>query len=287
MSTVELQVDGRTVRVAQGATLLEAARAAGVEVPTLCYHETLRPIGACRICVVELEGSRVLVPACQRQVEPGMVVHTDTERVRTSRRMVVELLESSVKTDLAPDVVRYARAYGTRPQRWRSLADWAPSSETGPRVDNQLYVRDLDRCILCYRCVKACGEQVQNTFAISAAGRGYAARIDPGLELPLPESACVFCGNCVAVCPTEALVFRSQFEMRREGTWDEARQQVVRSVCPFCGVGCNLELHVQDNRIVRVSAPVDDPVTRGYLCVKGRFGWSYVQAGVAGQGPQR
>ncbi|BAS26457.1 2Fe-2S iron-sulfur cluster-binding protein [Limnochorda pilosa] len=289
---VEIRVDGREVRVPAGATLLDAIRAAGGDVPTLCYHETLEPIGACRICVVELEGSRTLVPACQRRAEPGTLVRTDTERVQTSRRMVAELLQSSADTSLAPDVERYGRAYGSRPERWRPLLDGAQEVEapTPARVDNDLYVRDLDRCILCYRCVEACGEQVQNTFAIGVAGRGYGARIDAGFELPLPESACVYCGNCVAVCPTEALVFRGEYEMRRAGTWDEARQHVTTTTCPYCGVGCPIELHVQDNRIVKATAPVDDPTTHGYLCIKGRFGWAYVHAGLetgAGQEPDR
>jgi len=278
--TVSLEVDGQAVRVPEGSTLLEAVRAAGKDVPTLCYHPVLEPIGVCRICVVEVEGSRVLVPACVRRAEAGMRVRTDTPRVRLSRRMVAELLQSSAETSLAPELQRYAAEYGARPERWEPFLreDGAPH-RPGPKLDNHLYVRDLDRCILCYRCVRACGEEVQNTFAIAVAGRGTGARIDPGFDLPLPESACVFCGNCVAVCPTEALVPRTQFEMRRAGTWDESRQRVVTTVCPYCGVGCKLELHVQDNRIVRVTAPLDDSITRGFLCVKGRFGWTYVHAG--------
>lgn len=281
---VELQVNGQTVRVPAGATLLEATKAAGVDVPVLCYHETLEPIGACRVCMVEVEGSRVLQPACQRRAEPGMVVHTDSERVRTSRRMVVELLQSSADTSRAPDIERYGQAFGTDPRRWETLKESSPDGEHGARpglkIDNELYVRDLDRCILCYRCVEACGEQVQNSFAISAAGRGYDAFIDPGFDMALPDSACVFCGNCVAVCPTEALVFSTQFEMKEEGAWDPERQTVSQTVCPYCGVGCQVELHVQDNRIIKATAPVDDPTTHGYLCVKGRFGWAYVHAGL-------
>lgn len=281
---VEVHVNGQAVRVPPGATLLEAVRAAGTDVPVLCYHETLEPIGACRVCVVEVEGSRTLVPACQRKAEAGMVVHTETERVQRARRMVVELLQSSADTTRARDIEEYGRAFGTAPERWEPLREpeWDGVAAAGPKIDNDLYVRDLDRCILCYRCVKACGEQVQNSFAISVAGRGGGAWIDPGFDMPLTDSACVFCGNCVAVCPTEALVFRTQFEMREEGTWDEERQTVTSTVCPYCGVGCQVELHVQDNRIVRVTAPVDDPTTRGYLCVKGRFGWEYVHAGLAG-----
>jgi len=279
-SPIALEVDGRPVQVPEGSTLLEAIRAVGKDVPTLCYHPVLEPIGVCRICVVEVEGSRTLVPACIRKVESGMRVHTDTPRVRLSRRLVVELLQSSVDTSLAPDVHRYAAEYDATPQRWASFRHAEASPRRPPKVDNDLYVRDLDRCILCYRCVRACGEEVQNTFAIAVAGRGLAAHIDPGFDLPLGESACVFCGNCVAVCPTEALVPKTQFEMRQAGTWDEARQRVVTTVCPYCGVGCNLELHVQDNHIVKVTAPLADPITRGFLCVKGRFGWSYVHAGV-------
>ncbi|MDR5710425.1 MAG: 2Fe-2S iron-sulfur cluster-binding protein [Armatimonadota bacterium] len=268
------------VQVPEGATLLEAIRASGKDVPTLCYHPVLEPIGVCRICVVEVEGSRTLVPACIRRVEAGMRVRTDTPRVQLSRRMVVELLQSSVNTSLAPDVRRYAAEYGARPERWKPFAQDGSRARRAPKVDNDLYVRDLDRCILCYRCVRACGEEVQNSFAIAVAGRGLGARIDPGFDLPLPDSACVFCGNCVAVCPTEALVPKTQFEMRRAGTWDEGRQQVVTTVCPYCGVGCKLNLHVQDNRIVKVTAPLEDPITRGFLCIKGRFGWTYVHAGV-------
>ncbi|WP_324717241.1 2Fe-2S iron-sulfur cluster-binding protein [Carboxydochorda subterranea] len=277
---MRLTIDGHPVEGPPGSTILEAARSVGVPIPTVCYHETLEPIGACRVCVVEVEGARTLVPACQRRVEEGMVVRTDTERVRANRRMVVELLESSADTRLAPEIGRLASELGADPGRWASLQHEKPLPARGPKLDNELYVREPDRCILCYRCVKACGEQVQNTFAIAVAGRGYEARIDPGFDLPLPDSACVFCGNCVAVCPTEALTFRTQWEMRRDGAWDESRQRTVTTVCPYCGVGCQLQLTVQDNRIVKVTAPVDDPTTRGYLCIKGRFGWQYVHAGL-------
>ncbi|MCS7173924.1 MAG: 2Fe-2S iron-sulfur cluster-binding protein [Armatimonadetes bacterium] len=277
---ITLEVDGQPIQVPEGSTLLEAIRAMGKDIPTLCYHPALEPIGVCRICVVEVEGSRTLVPACIRRVEPGMRVRTDTPRVQLSRRMVVELLQSAVDTSLAPDVQRYAAEYGTSPERWEPFRGDGRRAGRAPKIDNDLYVRDLDRCILCYRCVRTCGEEVQNSFAIAVAGRGLAARIDPGFDLPLPESACVFCGNCVAVCPTEALVFRTQFGMRQAGTWDEERQRVVTTVCPYCGVGCQLELHVQDNRIVKVTAPLEDPITRGFLCIKGRFGWTYVHAGV-------
>ena len=146
------------------------------------------------------------------------------------------------------------------------------------KIDNELYVRDYSKCILCYKCVDACGEQYQNTFAIHVAGRGFDARISTEYVAELPESACVYCGNCIAVCPTGALMFRSEHELREEGDWREDEQVVTTTVCPYCGVGCNLELHVQDNTIVKVTSPDDHDVTRGNLCIKGRFGFQHVQA---------
>ncbi len=294
---VELQIDGQAVRVFEGSTILDACEQAGIETPTLCYGETLRPANVCRVCVVELEGSRVLAPACSRKVEPGMVVRTDSDRVRTSRRLVLELLASSVDLSIAPDVGGYLELYEARPERFgppaapdaerdrrRAGHHIEPDGETAAtvaspvKVDNDLYSRDYSKCILCYKCVDACGEQHQNTFAIAVAGRGFDARISTEYVVPLPESACVYCGNCIEVCPTGALIFKSELDMRAAGEWDEARQTVVQTICPYCGVGCNLDLHVQDNRIVKVSSPADHDITRGNLCVKGRFGFQHVQA---------
>jgi predicted molibdopterin-dependent oxidoreductase YjgC len=224
--------------------------------------------------MVEVEGSRVLVPACSRPVEDGMVVQTDTPRVRHARRMVLELLGSSVDLSTTPDAARWTAEYGADPQRY---GPGAKTAAAAPKVDNELYVRDYAKCILCYKCVDACGEQWQNTFAIAVAGRGFDSTISTEHDRPLPESACVYCGNCVEVCPTGALVFRSEFEMRAAGTWDESRQARTDTICPYCGVGCTLTLHVQDNQIVKVTSPHDQPITSGNLCVKGRFGFAHVQ----------
>jgi len=294
--TVALEVDGRPVAVAEGQTILDACRALGVETPTLCFGETLRPVGACRVCVVELEGARTLVPACSRRAEDGMKVHTDSERVRHSRRIVMELLASSVDLITAPEARAYAERYGADPARYgppaapdrerdrrRAGHHEAPDGRTAATVrapaklDNPLYVRDYSKCILCYKCVDACGEQHQNTFAIHVAGRGFDARISTEFVAELPDSACVYCGNCIAVCPTCALMFRSEHELREASDWREDDQRVTQTICPYCGVGCNLELHVQDNRIVKVTSPDDHDVTRGNLCIKGRFGYQHVQ----------
>jgi predicted molibdopterin-dependent oxidoreductase YjgC len=144
------------------------------------------------------------------------------------------------------------------------------------KVDNELYVRDYAKCILCYKCVDACGTEAQNTFAIAVAGRGFDARISTEWNVGLPDSACVYCGNCIGVCPTGALMFTSEFQMRAAGTWDESAQTATDTICPYCGVGCAVTLHAQDDRIVKVTSPADSSVTEGHLCVKGRFGFEFV-----------
>jgi predicted molibdopterin-dependent oxidoreductase YjgC len=271
---IELSVDGEPVRVFEGSTILDACRMLGNEQPTLCYGDTLTPVNVCRVCVVEVEGARTLVPSCSRIAEPGMVVHTNSERVRTSRRLVMELLGSSVDLSTAPDALAYIEEYDAKPDRF------GPDAKTvaqDVKIDNDLYVRDYKKCILCYKCVSACGVDHQNTFAIAVAGRGFDAHISTELDVTLPESACVYCGNCIAVCPTGALMSVPEYEKRQAGTWDAENETVVSTVCPYCGVGCNLELHVQDNEIVNVTSPHDHDVTEGNLCIKGRFGYQYVQ----------
>src|SRR3954467_6763550 len=295
---LDLEVNGETIPVAEGATILDALREHGVDTPTLCYAENLTPINACRVCVVELEGSRVLVPSCARKAEAGMKIETDTERVKHSRRMVLEFLGSSVKMDLASTAVqRGFEAYGADPSRYGEAAEPAAAGERDQRraghhhdpdpavaetveqpvkVDNDLYIRDYSRCILCYKCVEACGEDAQNTFAIAIAGRGFDARISTDNAVPLPESACVYCGNCIGVCPTGALMFKSEYDLREADAWDESKQTTTETICPYCGVGCAVDLHVQDERILKVTSPLDSSVTEGHLCIKGRFGFEFV-----------
>jgi predicted molibdopterin-dependent oxidoreductase YjgC len=271
---VEVTIDGAAVKVAEGATLLDACTAAGVDTPTLCYGPTIEPANACRVCVVELEGSRTLVPTCSRRAEAGMVVHTDTTRVDRSRKLVLELLGSSVDLSTTPTMTRWIERYKADAARFGTDA----ATVAQPiKDDNDLYVRDYAKCILCYQCVDACGVEWQNTFAIAVGGRGFDARITTEYDVSLPESACVYCGNCVAVCPTGALMPKIEWTMRAAGTWDESRQETTDTVCPYCGVGCNLTLHVQDNRIVKVTSPEDHSITHGNLCIKGRFGFEHVQ----------
>src|SRR5438034_287381 len=272
---VRLSIDGRDVEAVQGSTILDACRRMQIDTPTLCQLDTLTPINVCRVCVVELEGSRVLVPACSRKVEEGMKIQTDSARVRHSRRLVLELLASSVDMSLCSTQVQgWMARYGAIPARFgQGVATVAQPV----KIDNELYVRAYSRSILCYKCVEACGVDAQNTFALGFAGRGFDAHISTEFDVGLPDSACVYCGNCIGVCPTGALMFKSEHDMRAAGTWDESRQSVTETVCPYCGVGCMLELHVQDNSIVKVTSPLDHSVTAGHLCVKGRFGFEFVQ----------
>ncbi len=297
---IEIEIDGKAVRVPAGSTILDACRARGIDTPTLCFLETLTPVNACRVCVVELEGARTLVPACSRAVEPGMKVRTDSERVRLSRKMVLEFLASTVDLSTAPSVAAMMTRYGAKPERYGPGAEatkdrddreaghhhagdgkHAETVAQPVKVDNDLYVRDYAKCILCYKCVEACGTDAQNTFAIAVAGRGFDARISTEQNVPLPASACVYCGNCIGVCPTGALMFKSEHDMRRAGTWDETRQKTTDTICPYCGVGCTLTLHTQENRIVKVTSPLDAAITEGHLCIKGRFGWEFVQGPAA------
>jgi predicted molibdopterin-dependent oxidoreductase YjgC len=298
MKNLNLTIDGHAVTVPEGSTVLDACRKLAIDTPTFCWAENLTPVNVCRICVVELEGARTLIPSCSRKAEEGMKIRTDSERVRLSRKLVLELLGSSVDMSLAKDFAPLAKRYDAHPERFGPRAARAAAGEreqahaghheTGDgqtaanvgqpmKVDNELFVRDYERCMLCYKCVEACGNDAQNTFAIAVAGRGFDARIATELETPLPDSACVFCGNCVGVCPTGALMFKAESDLRKSGGWDETKQTETDTICSYCGVGCQLTLRVQDNQIVRVTSPSDHSVTGGHLCVKGRFGWAFVQ----------
>jgi len=271
---VDIKIDGKSVTVPETMTILEACRSIGLDTPTLCYLENLTPVNVCRVCVVELTGARTLVPACSRRVEAGMDIKTDSDRVRLSRKMVLEFLGSSVDLSTAPQAQSYMQRYQARPERYGSDA---ANVHQEVKIDNDLYVRDYSKCILCYKCVEACGTDAQNTFAIAVAGRGFDAHISTEGDVPLPDSACVYCGNCIGVCPTGALMFKTEHDMREAGTWDESRQKKTDTICAYCGVGCTLTLHTQDNRIVKVTSPMDVNVTHGHLCIKGRFGFEFVQ----------
>jgi len=280
--TVEARIDGRLVRVPEGTTILRAAQEAGIRVPSLCDHPALTPVGACRLCAVEVEGSPKLLTACTTPLAPGMAVRTDTPRLRRARRGVLELLlaRHPLECFSCPsngDCALQDLAYELGVER----SPWAPPSGASrelPREDsNPFIVRDMDKCILCGRCVRACDERAQ-VHAIDFRDRGIRTRIGPPPGLPLEESDCTFCGQCVPFCPVGALAAKPA--LGRGRPWE---LETTRTVCPYCGVGCELEIRVnrRTGRIadVRGSDPVSGGgLTGGRTCVKGRFAWQFVHS---------
>lgn len=215
--TINLIIDGKQISVPPGTTILAAAREAGIEIPTICFHEATTSNALCRICVVEVEGSRVLVPSCVAHVSEGMKVQTQSERVTRSRRTILEMLESTVDLSDAPEIQTMIAEYKADAERFPQ----AKSRASTPIDDNPMYLRDYAKCILCWRCVQVCAEDAQYTYAINFSRRGYDTQISTFYEVPMPESTCVFCGQCVAVCPTGALKPKRQWLLELGCTPDE------------------------------------------------------------------
>ncbi|MBI2369025.1 MAG: formate dehydrogenase subunit alpha [Deltaproteobacteria bacterium] len=269
--TIGLTLNGRSQEVAPAATIWQAARAVGLEVPTLCYDSRVAPAGNCRVCMVEVAGERVLAPACARQVQPGMVIETQSPKAVAARRMVVELYLAdhplgTCGVGKGCELEALARRLGLRGSRFP-----ARSSAPKPDLSSPVIAVDLSKCILCRRCISACSDlQVNNVIGLDA--RGFSTTISFDTNLAMGRSTCVSCGECVSACPTEALVERLHQDVAFR---PDARK--TRTVCPYCGVGCNVELHVVDNRVVRVTGTRESAVNLGKLCVKGRFGYDFIQ----------
>ena len=276
-----LTIDGRPATVADGATILDAARAAGVTIPTLCWYPHLPVVGNCRLCVVSVVGQEKLLPACATASADGMVVTTESPAAVAARRGVLRmLLERYPGQHLRAgegarnEFEAYAVRYGVLP---RPLADRALPLRTGDeRRGDPMIAHDMSLCILCTRCVRAC-EDIQVVGVLDVAHRGARAQIIVGGDGDPDRAACTWCGECVRVCPTGAI-----FEVMPRDRFGAARvtpDRVVRSICPYCGVGCQLDLHVKDNTIARVTSPTFDEVTpnNGSTCVKGRFGYDFTQ----------
>ncbi|HSO19185.1 MAG TPA: 2Fe-2S iron-sulfur cluster-binding protein, partial [Desulfosarcina sp.] len=277
-------------------TILEVAEDNGIRIPTLCHLKGASPTGACRICVVEVKGYRSLAAACRTPAAEGMQVLTESPTVVASRQETLELLLASgnhncaigsghednwtdfqITAAAADDFEELCPVWGDC--RLQDLAyQYQVQGGKYPRTENRypmetinpLIVRDFSRCILCGRCVQACNE-VQVNRAISFGYRGAAAKVVAGTDVPLKDSQCVFCGECVQVCPTAALV-----EKKARFDWRPWRNRKVRTTCPYCGVGCQLWLHVQNDRIVKVTGVENGSPNQGRLCVKGRFGYDFI-----------
>jgi len=217
MSEVTLTIDGQTVTAAEDATILQAAGTLGIDIPTICYHAACTANAICRLCVVEVEKQRLLQPACVTQVRAGMVVHTRSERVERSRRTILEMLDSAVDLSDAPEIQAQMAEYSAQLNRFPDAARRTPA----PIDDNPMYIRDYAKCVLCWRCVQVCAEDAQYTFALSFDGRGFETQIGTFFDLPMPETTCVFCGQCVGVCPTGALKPRREWLLEQGKTPDE------------------------------------------------------------------
>jgi NADH dehydrogenase/NADH:ubiquinone oxidoreductase subunit G len=217
---VQLTINGQPVTVPAGTTLMEAAEQVGVHIPTICYHEACTGNGLCRLCVVEVEGSRVLPPACITLASEGQQVQTRSERVTRSRRTILEMLASTVDLSMAPEIQAYLEDYAAEAERF-------PESERRVQPlhdDNPMYIRDYSKCVLCWRCVQVCAEDAQYTFALNFTGRGYNTMIGTFFNQPMPATSCVFCGQCVGVCPTGALRPKREWLMEQGAPLEEILQ---------------------------------------------------------------
>jgi predicted molibdopterin-dependent oxidoreductase YjgC len=269
---VNVTINGRKVQAEAGQTVLEAAEGAGIKIPTLCHHPALEPIGACRVCLVEVARQRTLQPACTFKVTGGMEIWTDSPKVIEARRFVLELLLSDHPLDCMTcertgscELQDLAYQYGIKQTRYPGVQHEYVIDQSNP-----FYERDYNKCILCRRCVRACDE-INGVEAIGVIQRGFESKIGAAFDGPMQDTVCEFCGMCVELCPTGALV-------PKLGKWQGRAWELERitTVCPYCGVGCQLYLNIKDGRIVQVTSKWDGPSNHGWTCVKGRYGWDFV-----------
>jgi len=269
--TINLTINGKPVQALQGQTILEAARENRIVIPTLCYHKDLSPVGSCRLCLVEVEKMRGQVAACTTQISEGMGVQTETPAVIQSRRLVLELLLMnyqdsgySARDENPNEFMHWIEHYDVqRPAGIKSTTRFEVNSDPNPF----LWV-DFNKCILCTRCVRACAE-VQGRFVWGVGERGNEARIIAGADTHLIEARCESCGACVAYCPTGALD-------NKLSLGQGAPEKTVTTTCTYCGVGCQFDLQVKDDHILRVVSNPKAPVNGMHLCVKGRYGYDFV-----------
>jgi predicted molibdopterin-dependent oxidoreductase YjgC len=271
-----MTLDGVEVTFAAGETVFEVAERSGREVPTLCYDPRLEPLGSCRLCVVEVEGSRAPVASCTTRATPEMVVRTSSETLENYRRTLLEMVVSENReVDVDPlrgyasqELKTLVDRYGARTGRFGG----ARSGASNGADDNPFILRDYDLCISCNRCVRVCAEQ-EGDHAINIMNRGFHTRITTEFDGLLKDSACTFCGQCVQTCPTGALADRKA--MRAAAVPGPIEK--TRTICPYCGVGCSVDLLSKEDRLVGVHPAMDGPANQGALCIKGQFAFDFVQ----------
>lgn len=269
--TVNLTIDGRVIRAPVGSHVLKTALANDIDIPHLCYHPELSVSGGCRLCLVEVEGRKSPLPSCGLQVEEGMVVTTQSEQLYNLRREVVDLFIS----DHPLDCVTCEKAGSCLLQDLAYKYDIqessypVPSDRTLYQDDNPFFIRDHPYCILCSRCIRVCDEVV-GANAIDFVNRGVEVHVATPFDGPMKESTCVFCGNCVEICPTAALM-----PVSRQGKGREWELDRIKTICGYCGVGCQIEYALNDGEIAYAQGSNGSSVNGEFLCTKGRYGWDF------------
>ncbi len=263
---VNLTINGKHIEAEKGTTILEAAKANGIFIPTLCYAKELSPFGGCRMCIVEIEGSNKLVTSCTERVREGIVVETDTDRLIRTRRDLLDLLFSNHPNDCLTceqaghcDLQDLCYLYGVKGGTYIGEKKHYAIDSLNPVME-----MDQDKCILCGKCVRVCAE-VQVTSTIDFVDRGFKSRIATGLDKPFSYENCRLCGQCISVCPTGALTNK---QLKGSRPWQVSK---VTTTCPFCGTGCNFDLNVKEGKVVGVTPNPDSVVNGTSLCVKGRY----------------
>jgi predicted molibdopterin-dependent oxidoreductase YjgC len=270
-----LTINGKPIEVPDGTTVLRAAEMAGITIPTLCDHPHLTPYGGCRLCVVDVKGARLPMASCTLPVNEGMVVETETPALAKSRKVILELLLSNYH-----DAAYNSENADTQLTKWVKFygLDVSAAQAKAPRYtvdsDPNPFVRvDLNKCIVCTRCIRACAE-VQGRFVWSLAERGYDTRIVAGADTDMIDGRCESCGACAAFCPTGALDHKMFFgELPYK---DDGKYRLVTTTCTYCGVGCNFDLIVKEDKVVGVASNPQAPVNGMHLCVKGRYGLDFI-----------
>lgn len=268
---IQMTIDGKSVQVEKGITILEACRRNGIDIPTFCHDDRLKPFGSCRICVVEVSKAKKLVAACTGIVRDGMVVETHSDRVVKARKEILELMwgvhdNDCLSCEKAGDckLQDYCFEYGVE----ASHSEYVQQNDRYESA-NEFYYIDRDKCIQCGKCIRVC-QELQGSNAIGFDERSGKMYVAYPFKSGMTYSDCVSCGNCVNVCPTGALMEKKRSKFR---TWDIEKK--VRTTCIYCGVGCQIDLCVKKNRVVRVD-PVVDAVNKGLLCVKGKFVYNFI-----------